>query len=87
MSQKNKDLPAHPVAPFQDKFGQVILMAGMTKLENTALSIFSSQLRRNKIEDLSDEDISFLVDQSYKIAEEFCEYQEVKSDKVSDIIF
>ena len=53
MSQRNKDLPAMPVHPMQDKFGQVILMAGMSKLEITALNILSAQLRKNKIEDLS----------------------------------
>ena len=52
MSQRNKDLPAMPVHPMQDKFGQVILMAGMSKLEITALNILSAQLRKNKIEDL-----------------------------------
>ena len=53
MSQRNKDLPAMPVHPMQDKFGQVILMAGMSKLEITALNILSAQLRKNNIEDIS----------------------------------
>lgn len=86
MSQRNKDLPAMPVHPMQDKFGQVILMAGMTKLENTALSILSAQLRKNKIEDLSDEDITYLINQSYNIADEFCAYLENKSEEKSGII-
>lgn len=86
MSQRNKDLPAMPVHPMQDKFGQVILMAGMTKLENTALQILSAQLRKNNIEDLSDEDITYLINQSYNIAEEFCSYLEDKSEEKSGII-
>lgn len=86
MNQKNKDLPALPVHPIQDKFGQIILMAGMTKYENSALQILCTQLRRNKIEDLSDEDISFLIEQSYKISEEFCEYQETKIEAKSIIV-
>jgi hypothetical protein len=86
MSQRNKDLPAMPVHPMQDKFGQVILMAGMSKLEITALNILSAQLRKNNIEDLSSEDITFVISQSYEIAEEFCAYLETKSEKESSII-
>jgi hypothetical protein len=86
MSQRNKDLPAMPVHPMQDKFGQVILMAGMSKLEITALNILSAQLRKNKVEDLSDEDITYLINQSYNIADEFCAYIETKSEKESSII-
>ena len=86
MSQRNKDLPAMPVHPMQDKFGQVILMAGMSKMEITALNILSAQLRKNKVEDLSDEDITYLINQSYNIADEFCAYIETKSEKESSII-
>jgi|Wag4MinimDraft_6_1082665.scaffolds.fasta_scaffold278371_1 hypothetical protein len=86
MSQRNKDLPAMPVHPMQDKFGQVILMAGMSKLEITALNILSAQLRKNNVEDLSDEDITYIINQSYNIAEEFCAYIETKSEKESSII-
>jgi hypothetical protein len=86
MSQRNKDLPSMPVHPMQDKFGQVILMAGMSKLETTALNILSAQLRKNKVEDLSDEDITYLIGQSYNIAEEFCAYIETKGEKESSSI-
>ena len=86
MSQRNKDLPAMPVHPMQDKFGQVILMAGMSKLEITALNILSAQLRKNKVEDLSNEDITYLINQSYNIADEFCAYIETKGEKESSII-
>jgi hypothetical protein len=86
MSQRNKDLPAMPVHPMQDKFGQVILMAGMSKLETTALNILSAQLRKNNVEDLSDEDITYLINQSYNIADEFCSYLETKSEKESSSI-
>lgn len=84
--QKNKDLPAMPVHPMQDKFGQVILMAGMTKFEIAALNVLSAQLRKNNVEDLSDEDITYLIDMSYKIADEFCSYLENKSEKESAIV-
>lgn len=86
MSQRNKDLPAMPVHPMQDKFGQVILMAGMSKLEITALNILSAQLRKNKIEDLSPEDITYLIGESYNIAEEFCAFIENKGEKESAIV-
>jgi hypothetical protein len=86
MSQRNKDLPAMPVHPMQDKFGQVILMAGMSKLEITALNILSAQLRKNKIEDIPPEDITYLISESYNIAEEFCAYIENKGEKESSII-
>jgi len=86
MSQRNKDLPAMPVHPMQDKFGQVILMAGLTKLENAALNILCSQLRKTKIEDLSSSEISNLITDSYFIAEEFCSFQEDKNQKESSII-
>jgi hypothetical protein len=86
MSQRNKDLPAMPVHPMQDKFGQVILMAGFSKLETTALNILSAQLRKNNIEDISDEDITYIINQSYNIAEEFCAYLENKGEKESSII-
>jgi len=86
MSQRNKDLPAMPVHPMQDKFGQVILMAGMTKLETTALNILSAQLRKNNVEDLSPEDITYLISESYNIAEQFCSYQEDKNVTESSII-
>jgi hypothetical protein len=86
MSQRNKDLPAMPVHPMQDKFGQVILMAGFSKLETTALNILSAQLRKNNIEDISDEDITYLINQSYNIADEFCAYLENKGEKESSII-
>jgi len=86
MSQRNKDLPAMPVHPMQDQFGQIIVMAGMTKLETTALNILSAQLRKNKVEDLSNEDITYLISQSYNIAEEFCAFYETKSEEKSSII-
>ena len=86
MSQRNKDLPAMPVHPMQDKFGQVILMAGMSKLEISALNILTAQLRKNKIEDLSPEDITFLISESYSIGEEFCAYIENKGEKESGSI-
>jgi nitrogen fixation/metabolism regulation signal transduction histidine kinase len=84
--QKNKDLPAMPVHPMQDKFGQVILMAGMTKLEITALNILSAQLRKKDISEFFEEDITYIINESYNIAEQFCAYLENKSEKESAIV-
>jgi len=41
---KNKDLPASPLMPMQDKFGQVVVMSGFSKQEKTALEIFKHLL-------------------------------------------
>jgi hypothetical protein len=84
MSQRNKDLPAMPVHPMQDKFGQVILMAGMSKLEMTALNILCSNL--NTYRNLEYVDISVDIERAYEWAEEFCAYLETKSEKESSII-
>lgn len=86
MSQRNKDLPAMPVHPMQDKFGQVILMAGMSKIEMTAMNVLCIQLQKNDKKNISTEDITTAIDQSYKIAEEFCAYLETKSEQESSII-
>jgi len=86
MSQRNKDLPAMPVHPMQDKFGQVILMAGMSKLEITALNILSAYLCQEKYHELCPEDITYLIKESYNIADEFCAYIENKGEKESSII-
>lgn len=85
MSQRNKDLPAMPVHPMQDKFGQVILMAGMSKLEITALNILCAQLRIN-FEDISDGDISYKIEMAYQYAEEFCAFKEPKRNGEGSII-
>ena len=84
MSQRNKDLPAMLVHPMQDKFGQVILMAGMTKLEMTALNILCSQL--NTYRNLADWDVTDEIKNAYEWADKFCSYLETKSEKESSII-
>ena len=85
MQQRNKDLPAMPVHPMQDKFGQVILMAGMSKLEITALNILTAYLINND-RNLGDEDMEAFIFLSYDYAEKFCAYLENKGEKESSII-
>ena len=76
--QKNKDLPALPVHPIQDKFGQVILMTGFTKQEAVAIEILKSMLIANYQD--NPEDINFMIRESYDIAEKFVSYLENKID-------
>lgn len=77
--QKNKDLPALPVHPIQDKFGQVILMTGFTKQEAVAIEILKSMLIANYQD--NPEDINFMIRESYDIAEKFVSYLENKIDQ------
>jgi hypothetical protein len=83
MSQRNKDLPAMPVHPMQDKFGQVILMAGMSKQEIVAMEVLKSMMIQwHK----TDDEIPELIKFSYSVADEFCSYLENESQKESSII-
>lgn len=68
MQNKNKDLPASPVQ-FQDKFGQLVILAGMTKQEIVALEILKLSIDGfDRVEDA--------IEYSYKKAELFCAYLE-----------
>jgi hypothetical protein len=68
MNNKNKDLPASPVQ-FQDKFGQLVILAGMTKQEVVALEIFKLSIDGF---DILEDCIAY----SYEKAELFCSYLE-----------
>mgnify|MGYP006266567707 CR=1 FL=1 len=85
MNQKNKDLPANAVAPFQNQFNQLILLTGFTKQEKVALEIFKAQLIANCFED-DPESVSFAIKESYKWAEEFCSYLDEEKENDSDLI-
>jgi len=69
---KNKDLPASPLMPMQDKFGQVVVMSGFSKQEKTALEIFKHLL--TGIDPDDSEDVKYIIKQSYEMAELFNEY-------------
>jgi len=84
MQQTNKDLPAMPVHPIQDKFGQVILMTGFTKQEAVALEILKVMLQEGYSDD--SEYMKNMIGESYEIAEKFCEYIQTKSENESGII-
>ena len=79
MNQKNKDLPAYPIK-FNDQFGQLIILGGMTKLELVAMTLFNA--RMNEI--CYYEDINYTkksIKEAYDMAEIFFSYQEEKTEQ------
>jgi hypothetical protein len=82
--QKNKDLPASPVHPVQDQFGQIIMMTGFSKMEMAALEILKAMIV-NDFED-NPESIDYCVKQSFKISEKFCAYLEDQQEDKATII-
>jgi hypothetical protein len=84
MNQKNRDLPAYPIK-FNDQFGQLIVLGGMTKLELVAMTLFNA--RMNEI--CYYEDIDYTkksIKEAYEMAELFLEYQQEKTEQPSKII-
>jgi len=65
MNQKNRDLPAYPIK-FNDQFGQLIILGGMTKLELVAMEIFKNS---NNILSFGDiDERKLLIKKSYDMA-------------------
>ena len=84
MNQKNRDLPAYPIK-FNDQFGQLVILGGMTKLELVALELlkgYCSPLYVN--DDL--EHTKHSIKCAYDMAELFCSYIESKLEQESKII-
>jgi hypothetical protein len=84
MNQKNRDLPAYPIK-FNDQFGQLVILGGMTKLELVAMTLFNA--RMNEISYY--EDINYTkkaIKQAYNTAELFCSHIEDKLQQESKII-
>lgn len=74
----NKDLPAYPVMPFQDKFsGQTIFMTGFTKHEIVALEILKSHITSDP-KWVDDPVHTITIDTAYKLAEQFLSHLETK---------
>lgn len=87
MNQKNRDLPAMPLMPFKNDFGQMIFLTGFNKQEAVALEIFKTQLQKDHaLEFLNAEDEKFLISESFRIAADFCDYLENKGQKESENI-
>ena len=84
MNQRNKDLPASAVHPFQDQFGQVIMMTGFTKQEKVALELLKAMMIAEYSEHPKDQ--KYMIREAYELADQFCSYLENKSEKESGII-
>ena len=85
MNQKNRELPAYPIK-FNDQFGQLIILAGMTKLELVALELLKANYTSKEFEDYHKEDEMFSIKCAYDMAELFCSYIEEKLQHESKII-
>ena len=85
MNQKNRDLPAYPIK-FNDQFGQLVILGGMTKLELVAMELLKSSYQGVKFEDYSAEDEKFSIKCAYDMAELFCSHREDKLQQESKII-
>lgn len=87
MNQKNKDLPAMPIMPFKNDFGQMIFLTGMSKQELVALELYKIMLtKENEPDFVSEDDISFMIRESFRMAEQFCEFIQNEGTKESDSI-
>jgi len=85
MNQKNRDLPAYPIK-FNDQFGQLVILGGLTKLEIVALELLKATYQGQKFEDHNKEDEMFSIKCAYDMAELFCSYTEAKLEHESKII-
>jgi hypothetical protein len=85
MNQKNRDLPAYPIK-FNDQFGQLVILGGMTKLEVVALQLLQATYQCKNFEDHNKEDEMFSIKCAYDMAELFCSYIEEKLQHESKII-
>jgi hypothetical protein len=85
MNQKNRDLPAYPIK-FNDQFGQLVILGGLTKLEIVALELLKANYTGKNFEDFSDEDEKFAIQCAYFMAEKFVSHIENKLEQESKII-
>jgi hypothetical protein len=84
MNQKNRDLPAYPIK-FNDQFGQLVILGGMTKLELVAMTLFNARI--NQVFYYEDPEYTKKsIKESYDMAELFCSYIEEKLEHESKII-
>lgn len=85
MNQKNRDLPAYPIK-FNDQFGQLVILGGLTKLEIVALELLKSTYQGKNFQDFDKQDEMFSIQNAYSFAELFCSYIEEKLEHESKII-
>ena len=84
MTQKNRDLPAYPIK-FNDQFGQLVILGGMTKLELVAMELLKAQYQGDNLTHNPNEQ-RFYIQASYDMAELFCSHIEDKLQQESKII-
>jgi hypothetical protein len=85
MNQKNRDLPAYPIK-FNDQFGQLVILGGMTKLELVAMELLKAQYTNKDFVYSGPEEEKFYIKYAYEQAELFCSYIEDKLQNESKII-
>jgi hypothetical protein len=85
MNQKNRDLPAYPIK-FNDQFGQLVILGGLTKLELVAMELLKANYNGKDFEYHNKEDEMYNIKYAYDLAELFCSYIEEKIQHESKII-
>lgn len=81
---KNKDLPAMPVMPLQDKFGQIIVMSGFTKHEAVAIEMFKLLAKTTDLDDPVS--VTFIIKQSYEMAEAFVNHYDKMQQEQNSVL-
>jgi len=84
MNQKNRDLPAYPIK-FNDQFGQLVILGGMTKLELVAIELLKDRTQGVPFDNDKKYDM-YCIKSAYDMAELFCSYIEEKLEHESKII-
>jgi hypothetical protein len=85
MNQKNRDLPAYPIK-FNDQFGQLVILGGLTKLELVAMELLKANYSGKDFAFHNKEDEMYNIKYAYDLAELFCSYIEEKLQHESKII-
>ena len=85
MNQKNKDLPAYPIK-FNDQFGQLVILGGLTKLELVAMELLKANYNGKDFPFYNKKDEMYNIKYAYDLAELFCSYIEEKLQHESKII-
>ena len=81
---KNKDLPAMPLMPMQDKFGQVIVMSGFTKHESVAIEMFKLLAKTTDLDD--PESVSCIINQAYQMADAFVSHYDKLQQEQNSVL-
>lgn len=77
---KNSETPYFSTSPVQDQFGQIIVAFGITKREKLAMDWF---LKYGRFEDYH---IKESIKESFRIADEFLNYEPIKEEQSNIIL-